>query len=98
MIRDAKIVATAAAIINFCLFNMKSFPSHNTVSSPSMLIALSFIILLLLSLTIVSIISFSQISYAQEPQYTAIYNNNNKATVNNISDNVGDSVYSQIAA
>jgi predicted RNA-binding protein with PIN domain len=63
-----------------------------------MLIALSFIILLLLSLTIVSIISFSQISYAQEPQYTAIYNNNNKATVNNISDNVGDSVYSQIAA
>src|SRR5215207_3569878 len=84
-------------ITNFCPYNMKAFPSHNNVTSPSMLIVLSFAILSSSSSTIVSFISFPQISYAQESGYTTISNNNN-ATVNNISDNVGDSVYSQIAA
>jgi predicted RNA-binding protein with PIN domain len=75
---------------------MKYFPSHNNVTRPSMLIALSYIILL--SSTILTIISFPQPLHAQESGNTAIYNNNNNAIANNISDNVGDSVYSQIAA
>jgi predicted RNA-binding protein with PIN domain len=77
----------------------KYFSSHNNVARPSIVIVLSLIIILLSS--IVAIISSAQISYAQDSGNTAaaaaaIYNNN--VIVNNISDNVGDSVYAQIAA